>query len=165
MPTIKKKILNKEKTPVDTFEDLGFQPLDKPSEEKMPRMPINITAQNNISLGSLMSRYAAWREYAEDLHERELAKFVMLEEEYQNDYDQQMVIAEGRTLADKKVTVRVIPSLVVKRKKLLEQETLVSLLSSRVESLNNSIATISREITRRGQNNEPRDGSKPYRNA
>ena len=159
MPTLKKSMPRKDSgnsTPLEKFEAMGFKTLEPPEEGKMPKMVNKFSGNSTTAIGDLMAKYAAWREYAEDQHERETGKYVMMNERYENLFDQHMIATEGRNITEKKTVVRAIPELKALRKNLTEQEILVSLLSTRVESLNNSIAVISREITRRGQNNDPR---------
>ena len=77
---------------------------------------------------------------------------VVMKEKYQNLFDERMLVAEGKTEAAKKASVRVDPEVSGLRKNLLEQETLVSLLARKCDTLSSSFAVISREIARRGQN-------------
>lgn len=146
-----------ERSPVKRFERLGFKELKPPSEDAVPKMPKKITVKNNKELGDLMSEYAAWREYAEDKHQRELATYTVMNEEYDTLFDVEIIKQVKGSVTEKKASVRVIPEVKKLRLELLEQETLVDLLASKVDSLNNCVSLLSREITRRGQQLNPRD--------
>ena len=54
-------------TTTDLFRELGFRPVPKP-EGKSPALPTSVSDIKSNQLGDMQIKYAAWREYSEDLH-------------------------------------------------------------------------------------------------
>jgi hypothetical protein len=136
----------------EQYRDLGFKPLNKP-EGEIPRLPTQISSTTSNKLGDLQIIYAAWREYAEDLHAEALTKYTSTKSEY--DY-LVAITANGldaRTVKDKANKVLENPRVQKLRSRLLEAELMVNLLSAKLESYSNALAVLSRELTRRGNIN------------
>lgn len=138
--------------PVERFNRKAFSEVDTP-EERQPKMPGKVSSLTNVQIGDLMAKYAAWREYAEDEHSRELSRLMLMQEEYDSAYDTALIqfsierLTETATLRKS----RVRDMLKGKRMELVTQQSYVDLLANKIESFNNCIAVISREIARRGQ--------------
>ena len=97
-----------------------------------------------------MFEYGAWREYAEQQLVQATAKAATLREYYQYAWDQAYQRCGHGTETAKKRELGADEQLANLRFKVLQAEVYRDMLSGRVDSYNNAIAIISREITRRG---------------
>ena len=133
-------------------------------ESTVPKMHLNITELKNTELGNFMSRYSAWREYTESLLTVAMAEFTLAEEKYRKEFTLKKFSGEydsykGKKLSlkDKDAFIDTDEEIIRFREKMIECEVYKDMLSSKLESFSNAIATISREITRRQNSFSPRD--------
>lgn len=140
-------------TALSRFRARGFEEETHP-DCAAPSMPSNITSMTITSLGALMSKYSAWREYTESLHSESVYQYVSKKSVYDYEYAVKMrslQVGAKTTLAEKKLMVESDKELNDLYQELLEAEMYKDLLAAKVESYNNCLVVISREITRRGQ--------------
>lgn len=135
---------------VKRFREKGFTQVNLPDEAK-PKMLTNLADRNLKEIGNLMSNYAAYREYAEEEHSMAVQRYSLLKEEYDFAYAVKFNSLPGDKVTHKKTVVEADQALHFKRMKLLEEEMYMNLLGDKVESFNNCLAVISREIARREQ--------------
>lgn len=123
------------------------------NEGAPPRMPINITGLTTAKLGDLSSRYAAWREYTEELHSIAVAHATQAQEAYDLAYSKAWTLSMSkyRVVTDKKEWIHQHEPLVPLYSKKVEAFMYKDLLGRRMESYTNALTVISRELTRRGQ--------------
>lgn len=153
MPTLKdtkKEVVEEQNPAIKKFRDKGFNPKQAPNYGE-PKMPKEITVLTVGNLGNLMSNYAAWREYTDDMVAEATARVVAAQEEFDFKYAVKFMNIPGDKVTQKKMQLEADPELRKLRQELTEAEMYRDLLSAKQDSFNNAIATISREITRRGQ--------------
>ncbi len=133
------------------FYEKGFTDRKLPEDtEAEPTLPYKISRVNNVNLGNLMSEYGAWREYTEHLLARATTEAAVLKEKYDFAWDVAYQRCSSGTETSKKRALGADQALAAKRINLLEAEMYRDMLLSRVDSYNNALTVISREITRRG---------------
>jgi len=143
---------------IKKFRSMGFAEKDSPDFEE-PKMPQNITSIKVTELGNLMSKYAAWREYAEEQVALATAEYTLKKHEFDYEYAKKYLLLPERSKETEKSKERKLvtdESLKKLSDDLLQAEMFMELLSAKQESYNNSVFVISREFTRRGQTVEPR---------
>jgi len=114
-------------------------------------MPTAISSVSLDVLGDYMSRYSAWREFAEEQLIRHLPTLLDAQEEYDYKYNKLFVGTSASTVTDKKAIVAADENLRGTYRSYMEADVYKQMLSSRIESYTQCINTLSREITRRGQ--------------
>lgn len=127
-----------------------FKVVEKPAHNE-PRMPNSFVQLSIDQLGNLFSQYGAAREYAEDVVLDANAEFLTLREEY--DYEEAKLMAtmdKEKTVANLKAKVQADPTLRELRKSLTQAEIFYKMCLSKLESYNNAISLLSRELSRRG---------------
>ena len=131
----------------------GFPNVEKPetTTDKPPTMPTAISSVSLDVLGDYMSRYSAWREFAEEQLIRHLPTLLDAQEEYDYKYNKLFVGTSASTVTDKKAIVAADENLRGTYRSYMEADVYKQMLSSRIESYTQCINTLSREITRRGQ--------------
>ena len=134
----------------DTPEDFRklFKRIKKPGDEP-PTMPHDIAVMNWDAISNLQSHYSAWREYTEDLMVETLVAITNAKQEYDNVYDPEYILTQGKNKEERDIKVRQNPKVRRKAQELEQAELMHELLGKKLESFNNCLATISREITRR----------------
>lgn len=137
------------KVEISRFDKAGFTDRETP-DDGSPSIPSKISQVNNVGLGNLMSKYGSWREYAEHQLARATAEAAEKQEAYQFKWDTAYQRCASGTETSKKRILGTDQNLAAVRGNLLEAITYRDMLFARVESYNNAIAIISREITRRG---------------
>lgn len=131
------------------FNNIGFNSREVPGENE-PKLPQVISQVNNVQLGDLMSKYGAWREYAEHQLAQATAQAAKIGEQYQFEWDKAYQRLSSGTETSKKRILGANQKLATHRQQLLESEIFRDLVASRVAAYNNALTVISREITRRG---------------
>lgn len=126
-----------------------FDKMGKPSTP-VPTFPKKISTMTSEQLGDYTSQYAAWREFTEDMHFEALQDKMMLQGKYDFEHAKLMVTAQGGGLNEKKFVALADPILEPLRNQLLDADIYLDMVSSKLDSFNNSLAVLSREITRRG---------------
>jgi hypothetical protein len=139
-------------TAFDKYRAKGFTELSKP-EEVQPTMPLQLSNLNADALGDLMSKYSRWREYAEDLYLKAYYEYTVLNEKYEHSVAVFKVQANTSKKFEKDDLVKADRSLRALADKVLEAQMYYELLSSKVDSLDKSFNTLSREISRRSSSN------------
>lgn len=127
----------------------AFRKLETPSK-KMPTMPTELAGMNSDQLGNLTSMYGAWREFTEDLHLEANCSYLTLKSRYDYAYSKQLVLQSGSTLTEKKTKVELLPDMQKLAEELLEAELFLSMVAAKLESFNNALTVLSRELTRVG---------------
>lgn len=124
-----------------------FRKVNKPVEDA--KLPTKISDLTSEALSDLMLKYTAWREFTEDLCMEALTDFTRKTEQHSYKFDQTFLMMEGSTVKEKETRTRI--DLEVHKLYLLLQdaELYYNLLSRKLESYNNCLTVISREITRR----------------
>jgi hypothetical protein len=132
----------------DKFTLKGFNPLSAP-EIPIPTFPANIASKSLDDLGDIMSFYAVWREYTEDLHLRAVAEYSQQKEKYDYEWQKLFLSVNGRNNTEREAKIAMNPEIIVERAYLIEAEMYKEMLSAKLLSFNNAIAVVSREISRR----------------
>ncbi len=119
----------------------------------LPYMNPKVSLITSEQLGDMLSRYSAWREYCEDQHLMALAAFMEIKDAYDIKVAEKMVLSNEAKITDKRNAALIDPEVLTLGTTYLEKETYLKMLSSKLESFSNSLATLSRELTRRGITN------------
>lgn len=131
------------------FISKGFSVLGKPAEP-VPSCPTNITGISGEELGNFVTLYNAWREYTEDMLVREKMRLAILQDRYDHKYKiLWLSVQKTSTVKDKEFSIDVAPELRELKEELLEVDLFVEALTAKVDSYTNTLAMLSREITRR----------------
>lgn len=104
---------------------------------------------NSDKLSDLMLTFAAWREFTEDLLMEAFADFTRKTELHDHKYDVTLLTTTGNTVKEKEARTRTDLEVRKLFLSLQEAELYYNLLSRKLESYNNCLTVISREITRR----------------
>jgi hypothetical protein len=131
------------------FLKAGFLPNTRPQTE-LPKL-YRFADLPSKELSDLLSIYAAWREYTDDLLLRAAVDFTTYNEEYDDIFSQNLLLTSGKNKDERHGKVHQIESVREAHQKMLEASMYHDMVSSKQESLSNSISVISREISRRGQ--------------
>lgn len=151
MPKVRPSLQEQEKsngwTALDKYNNAGFVATPRPDKE--PLMPRQISQITSDALGDLMSSYAVWREYTEDMLLKSIAKHMEVKTMYDYEYSKVFIMAEGSTDKQKKSFVDVNDHIHKLNIDCTNSQVFVDMLSNKLESFSNCITIISREITRR----------------
>ena len=137
-----------DKTPIGKFRKV-FPKLEKPSES-LPTMPKTITHMSSEKLGDIHAHYSAWREYTEDLLNDSMAELLTKQEVYDYERDKKYLLISGKNNTERDAKINTDERLRELSVPLSEADLYHELLLKKLESFNNCLATISREISRRG---------------
>lgn len=129
----------------------GFPAPQKPAIP-YPRMEPNLTGISSLDLGNLMSTYAAWKEYTEDLLLHALHKSTQAYEALEYAKAKLLVLTEGKNQREREAKIETNPNIHELKQVYLEADMYREMLSSKLTSIEGSVSVISREITRRGNN-------------
>jgi hypothetical protein len=145
---------NKDKpklTPLQRFRK-NFAEKAKPDNDV--DLPNKISVLSSDKLSDLQNHYSAWREFTEDLLVNSLAEATSARIKYEYEYDVKLLqfIPQTKTKVQAEAKTRVSEDIRKLYVSLSEAELYHELLGKKLESYNNALATISREITRRGNN-------------
>jgi hypothetical protein len=146
MPTLKSKESNFAEKRFRKY----FTKLSKPDEEAI--LPKKLSSLPSDKLSDIQTRYTAWREFTEDLLVEALAEYTRLKEEYEYAFNKKLLVTNAKSLREKEAIVRTDLNIRKLFLSLQEAELYYNLLSSKIESYNNCLTVISREITRRTSN-------------
>lgn len=113
-------------------------------------MPREVSKESSDSLGDLISRYSAWREYTEDRHMEACAVYAQVHSEYDLESARVMLSSVEGTVTEKKARSRIDGAVSQLAKGVLEAEIYRDLLARKLDSFSNVLAMLSRELTRRG---------------
>lgn len=135
------------KTPVQRFRE-SFNKIGLP-EKKSPTIGKNLASLSSENLADLMTRYTAWREYTEDILVEATVEFTNAEQKYDDLYDKYSLVVTGSNRDIRHAKIMQEPEVkalaVIKR----DTEMYHKLLLGKLESFNNCLTIISREISRR----------------
>jgi hypothetical protein len=132
---------------VDRYRVKGFSSIGKPAEDP-PSIDGSLADYEMDSLAELITKYSNWREYAEELANEQMVTFYTKKAEYEHKEAVFSLTLDGKP-TDKKLAVMANEELNHLRVKLLEEELYYTMLTKKVESFSNTLAVLSREITRR----------------
>lgn len=122
----------------------------EPPEGERPVMTIKVSHCTSDQLSDMYTKYAAWREYAEDQHMDALADYMRKKDAYEYLHDQKYIMAQGESVTDKKAFVNADAEVYEKWRQVLDAEIYMKMLAGKLESYNNILSVLSRELTRRG---------------
>lgn len=135
--------------PKDRFRT-AFKSIPAP-EGGIPRLGVAVSKLTSDQLGDMISRYSAWREYCEDMHLIALADFMAAKEVYDMAVAKEVVASgDDVTVTEKKAAAQTSNKVAPLRKDFVHKEMYFKMLASKLESFSNSLAMLSRELTRRG---------------
>lgn len=152
MPPLRNKQEDKKPlSPLKRFRS-NFAEKSKPDDDA--ELPKKISVLKSEALSDLQNHFAAWREFTEDLLVDALAESTTARIKYEYEYDIKllMYIPQCKTKVQAESKTRVAEDIRKLYVSLSEAELYHQLLSNKLESYNNALATISREITRRSNN-------------
>lgn len=138
----------RETTPLERFRKV-FTEVEVP-KGGLPTMPREISQESSDSLGDMIARYSAWREFTEDRHMEACAVYAQVKSEYDLESDRSMLETMGDSVTEKKARARTTQKVSTLAKKVLEAEIYKDLLAQKLESFTNVLTMLSRELTRRG---------------
>jgi len=126
-----------------------FKPLGKPLEDA--KLPAKISTISTHQLSDLQNHYSQWREFTEDLLVEALATFTSTKMKYEYAYDVEVIkmIPKCKTKVEAETKARINDDIQKLFVDLSDAELYYELLTKKFESYNNTLATISREITSR----------------
>lgn len=142
MPTIKKEN-------AQTKFRKEFAKSSRPDGE-LPKMPTRCTGLNLDKLSDLMVKYTGWREYTEDLLNDALPEFTYAKERYEHEKELLILSTKGATVKEKTYKAETDSRIYSLREFYIEKELFYNMLLNKLESYNNCLTIISREITLRG---------------
>lgn len=137
-----------ERNPLKRFREV-FKEIEPP-KGGLPTMPREVSKESSDSLGDLISRYSAWREYTEDRHMEACAVYAQVHSEYDLESARVMLSSVEGTVTEKKARSRIDGAVSQLAKGVLEAEIYRDLLARKLDSFSNVLAMLSRELTRRG---------------
>jgi hypothetical protein len=152
LPKIDDKPVKFEKT-VTTFnryKSLGFDKKNKPVIE-FPKFPLRLSAISLNALGDLLGEYTVWREYTEDLLVVALCEFNEQASIHDLEYAKVFLTISGKNRDERESRVLTDNKIVDSTDSRLRAEMYFNLLTTKLSSIEKSIATLSREISRRSQ--------------
>lgn len=144
----KKEIKSEKMTSLEKFRE-HFTEI-APPKGGLPTMPTSISNISLDDLGNMLSRYSAWREYAEDRHLEATAVYAECKSKYDNACDKVLLTSNKATVTERKASAKVSPEVSKLAQQVLEAETYKDLLGGKLESFTNVLSMLSRELTRRG---------------
>lgn len=131
----------------DKFREVFPLPV-RPGE--VVRMPRSLAKLSSEKLSDLMNRYTHWREYTEDLLIDTYAECASTKYEYDTAYFMKYKTSQGKNKEERDAIVHTDPEVMEKQQAMLRANLYYDMLTSKLQGLRDSIAIISREITRRG---------------
>ena len=151
MPPPRDKKSEKEETPLQRFRKNCTEKAKPQADVDLPK---NISHLTSEKLSDLQNHYSAWREFTEDCLIDALAESTSARINYEYEYDLKLLqlIPLSKTKVHAEAKARTSADIRKLYLSLSSAELYHQLLSSKLESYNNALATISREITRRGNN-------------
>lgn len=156
MPTLSKskktpkKSKEKPSMAYDRFSHLGFIERAKP-DFPLPALPRAISLITPNKLGDTMSQYGAWREYTEDLLNHSMYTFNKKREELDIARKRKFLLVNGKNKDERTAKIDTDPEIQALATDVLEYEMFYEMLSTKLTSIEKSIALISREYSRRSQ--------------
>ena len=126
-----------------------FAQSTKPDQFLTP-FPTKISHIADAQLGDMQALYSAWREFTQDLLTSALQAMMARKSEYDYEFAKAVIIAPGDGINEKKFTATADDKLKAKRASLLDAEIYFEMLSKKLESVNECLVVLSREVTRRG---------------
>lgn len=114
-------------------------------------MKPQITGITDNDLGDLMSAYASWKEYTEDLLLYAVQEATSAAEDLEYARKKMLLTTSGKNRDERNARIDTEDRIHELDRKWLEADMYREMLSSKLESINGAISVISREITRRGQ--------------
>jgi hypothetical protein len=152
-----------EKTEQESFGYLSEERYNKifPARRKpagdIPSIPTSLAILESEKLSDLYTSYAAWREFTEDMVNSALAQMLHKKRQYDFSWDVEFLrIRNGhKTAKETDAHLATSKNLAALKNDFEEAELFHTLLQKKLESFNNCLTIISREITRRGLS-EPR---------
>lgn len=139
---------DKRKDPLEQFREM-FQEVKKP-ESVSPTMKLQVSKLTSDELGDMISRYSTWREFVEDKLLTATAILTEIQSEYDSAYNEAYVSSGLKTVNDRKAEAESDNTVQAIGKRLTEAQIYKDLLAGKLTSCSNAIATLSRELTRRG---------------
>ena len=120
-------------------------------------MPKSLSSLESSKLSDLYAHYAGWREFSEDITNVALAEMVKAKQAYDYAWDVEFLKVRSKFKTSKETDAYLHTHAELESLKDIwnEKELFHTLLLKKLESLNNALTVISREITRRGIS-EPR---------
>lgn len=134
-------------TPLEKFRK-SFQIIDLP-EKTSPTIGKDLSKFSAEKVSELMTRYTAWREYTEDLLVEALVERTNAEQKYSDKYDQFLLVAEGSNRDLRHANIMQNVEMQKLQRVKMNAEMYHTLLQGKLESFNNCLTIISREISRR----------------
>lgn len=116
-------------------------------------LPTKLSTLSSEKLSDTMTLYTAWREFTDDKLIDALSDYMLSQEKYDYESNIAMLSVNARTIREKESLVAVKPGIVSLYRKLCEHKLYYDLLQAKLESYNNCLTVISREISRRGNYN------------
>lgn len=131
------------------FRKTGFDEIESPGT-RMPIMPDDKTihTQSVMQLSTLIGKYTAWREFAEDQLIVETAKVNILEEQVSALRKKAFIMADGN-VTERKAIAAADEKVLAKSSELTITAAYRDMLAGKVESFTNCLTTLSREVTLR----------------
>lgn len=126
----------------------NFKVKNKP-EQKEPNMPTSVSAQSSDKLGDLMTRYSAWREYAEDCVQDAFVEFMRIKRNHDYEWELLFIQTNGKTIKDREMVVNCNTRIKKLSDQLDDADLYHTLLTNKLESFSNCLTIISREVSRR----------------
>lgn len=145
MPKKTEEVVN---DPLQRFRSI-FTEVEAP-KGGLPSLPTKISDIPNDMLGDITMRYASWREFTEDRHLEACAVYAQVKSKYDFICDKEALMCHAETVTEKKMIAKTSKAVMDISNELLEAETFKNLLAGKLESFNNVLSTLSRELTRRG---------------
>ena len=155
MPTISRvrKTSSNEDATIKRFREI-FPAIDPPAGG-MPTVMGRVSSITTDKLGDLINRYNAWREFTEDLHLEAVARWGIAKDAYDFEVSKGLAVAgksaDSVTLA--KAKAKMNPEVLALGEAYGQATMFKDMVAKKLESLNNVLATLSRELTRRGFTN------------
>ncbi len=125
-----------------------FPEKNRPSFElTLPRSLSTLTSEK---LSDVMTKYTAWREFTDDLLIEAFVDYRKTKETYEYEWHKKFLTSSQATKYLKEMKLETDPILKELKAEFIEAEMYYNLLQSKQNSIKDTLAIISREISRRG---------------
>lgn len=128
------------------FRDI-FPILDRP--RKVVVFPKNLSGLSSEKVSDIMVHYSEWKEYLEDVKIDAYVELAKAKEAYEKVYNAEYATQSGRNREEREAKVLSTRNVSVALREYNDADRFYQSLLTKIDSIKDSIATISREISRR----------------
>lgn len=116
-----------------------------------PKFPTPLSVCSLDTIGDVLGEYAVWRNYTEDLVSYALANLTRVKHDYDMEVAKAYIMVSGKNNTERDAKVSLEPNVSSLAEEQMDSQIYYDMVSSKLGSIEKSIATLSREISRRSQ--------------